>query len=44
LITWNAITTAVTIPLVLLLPLALVIKKDAEPLHEVELPHTALQE
>lgn len=44
LISWNAITTAITIPLVLLLPLALVIKKDAEPLAEPELPRTAVQE
>jgi MFS family permease len=45
LITWNAITTAATLPLVLLLPLSLVIKKDAEPVEEPALPpRIAVQE
>lgn len=44
LISWNAITTAITLPLVLLLPYALVGKKDAEPLQEPALPRTAVQE
>jgi predicted MFS family arabinose efflux permease len=40
----NAATTAITIPLVVLLPLALIVGKDAEPLADAALPANAVQE
>lgn len=40
----NVATTAITIPLVLLLPLTVVLRKDAEPLSEAALPRAVVEE